>query len=831
MNVNAVRTDAAGVTLESAEGTERIRVEFVTDRVVRVVYTGGAVESAADSSIVDSLPETDVDWTLHEGEERLTLGTNSVTLKVNRDTAAFTWRDGTGKRLVREPAAGGKAIEEVSPADLATGDDISGPEPTLDRTAYETTLELEFADEEAIYGLGQHEEGVANYRGHMQDLYQTCTKVAMPAIVSTRGYGILWDTTSLSTFHDDQHGTYFWTECDDQQEFYFVAGPELDDVVSGFRAVTGESTLFPKWTYGYIQSKERYDDQDEITSVVEEYRDREIPLDCIVQDWRYWDDDDEETDYSPIEQPDDGSWGEWGQKSFDPDRFPDPSGMLDDLHGLDAKYMISIWPNMLAGENRREMEEQGYLMDEKNVSPSPRMEQGFLNVFDPDARALYWDQAKDGLWDHGVDAWWCDSSEPYHADWDRPVKPRPFERTCLNADALKTTIDPEYSNAYSLYHSKGMYEGQRSTTDEQRVVNLTRSASPGQQRYGAITWSGDISATWDVFEDQIADGLQFTATGNPKWTLDIGGFFTGSREFSWFKQGAFANPDEGDAHEDEGYRELYVRWFQYGTFLPMFRSHGTHTPREVWRFGDPGDRTYDTLVRFVELRYRLLPYIYSLAGWETHDDYTMYRHLAFDFRTDPAVHDIADQFMFGPSLMVCPVTEPMYYGPGSDPLPDRPEAREVYLPAGADWCDFWTGERHDGGQTVLADAPLEKIPLFVPEGSILPMGPVVQHTAEAEGEPWQVRVYPGADATFDCYEDAGDGYDYETGAYATTTLSWDDTASTLTLEDRDGSFPELVAERPVEATLVEPGRAVGHEPASDATTVSYDGAETTLELE
>ncbi|MFB6151461.1 MAG: TIM-barrel domain-containing protein [Haloarculaceae archaeon] len=822
MDIATIRTDDGGATFESND--RRLRVEPVSDDIVRVVYTGGEVAPVEESLMVESLPDVAVDWTLQEGEETVSLSTGGVTLSVDRETAAFTWRDAEGDRLVREPAEGGKHLSPVSPAELALREDVSGPEESLDRTAYGTTLEFEFDEDEALYGLGQHEEGIADYRGHMQYLYQTNTKVAMPALVSTKGYGVLFDTYALSAFHDDQHGSYFWSECADQLEYYFVAGPDLDDVVAGFRELTGESTLFPKWAYGYVQSKERYNDQEEIVSVVEEYRDREVPLDVIVQDWRYWPDDDDETEYSPIEHPDNADWGQWGQKSFDPDRFPDPTGMIDDVHDLDAKYMISIWPNMLAGENRKEMEEAGFLMDEENRTPSPKNEQGFTNVFDPEARALYWEQAKSGLFDHGVDAWWCDSPEPYHADWDQPTKPQPCERTRLNADTLKTVIDPEYVNAYSLLHSKGMYEGQRSVTDEKRVVNLTRSSYPGQQRYGAITWSGDIEATWDRFEKQIADGLQFTATGNPKWTLDVGGFFVDDAP-QWF-----INGDYPEGHEDMGYRELYTRWFQFGTFLPMFRSHGTHTPREVWRFGEPGDRFYDTLVKFDELRYRLLPYIYSLAGRETHRDYTMYRHLAFDFRADERVHDVADQFTFGPALMVCPVTDPMYYGPGSEPIEGAAKAREVYLPAGTDWFDFWTGKRYDGGQTVLADAPLEKVPLFVPAGSILPMGPVQQHTGEKPDAPWQVRVYPGGDGKFDLYEDAGDGYDYEDGQFAWTPLEWDDSEGRLRVGDREGAFPELVEEREVQAVLVDEGRATGKEPATDPVTATYDGTETILDL-
>jgi alpha-D-xyloside xylohydrolase len=323
-------------------------------------------------------------------------------------------------------------------------------------------------------------------------------------------------------------------------------------------------------------------------------------------------------------------------------------------------------------------------------------------------------------------------------------------------------------------------------------------------------------------EQQIAAGLMFTITGNPKWTLDIGGFFVAGGE-PWFLGG-----DYPDGHEDEGYRELYTRWFQFGTFLPMFRSHGTDTPREVWRFGEPGDRFYDTLVAFDSLRYRLLPYIYSLAGWETHRDYTMFRHLAFDFRDDEAVYGVANQFMCGPSLMVCPVTEPMYYGPDSTPLEGTAKAREVYLPDGTEWYDFWTGERYAGGRTILADAPIEKLPIYVRAGRILPMGPAVQHSGERPDAPWHLRVYPGRDGSFDIYEDAGDGYGYEDGDYAVTPIHWTDIGGELRLADRDGSFPELVTEREFRVRLVDEGVGVGPTADDDWTSITYDGTETNV---
>ena len=374
------------------------------------------------------------------------------------------------------------------------------------------------------------------------------------------------------------------------------------------------------------------------------------------------------------------------------------------------------------------------------------LEHGFLlgdqvtyNAFDEQARALYWKQANEGLFSLGVDAWWCDCTEPFEADWTGETKPEPEERRRINTEEAKKYLDPQYINAYSLQHSRGIYEGQRLTTGSKRVVNLTRSAYAGQQRYGTITWSGDISAKWQTLKRQIAAGINFCVTGLPYWTADIGAFFVAKKDL-WFWDGDFQA-----GCEDLGYREFYVRFFQYGTFLPLFRSHGTDTPREVWRFGEPGSRFYDTLVTFIRLRYHLLPYLYSLAGRVTQEDYTMLRALAFDFRQDPQVYNIADQYLFGPAFLVNPVTEPMYYLPGSQPLPPRSQTRQVYLPAGSDWYDFWTGRRFSGAQTVEADAPLEILPLFVRAGSIVPFGPDIQSTRGSQRELRSPVAYlPGA---------------------------------------------------------------------------------------
>jgi alpha-D-xyloside xylohydrolase len=703
-----------------------LKIDPVSPQIVRVVYTRReAFRTAPSLMMLPHSPNAFTEWTVEEDDQTLRLVTSQLQVQIHKATCAMTWRDAAGNLLVREPERGGKTI------------DLEGDQAAR--------LDLVFAPGEAIYGLGQHEEGILNYRGHGQYLYQHNLKVAIPQIVSTHGYALLWDTAALSVFHDDVYGSYFWSEPCEELDFYFIYGPEFDQIVAGFRALTGQVPLLPRWAYGYIQSKERYMDQDELVAVVREHRARELPLDAIVQDWQSWP----------------GDW--WGQKTLDPDRFPDPAGLVETLHAFNARLMISVWPRFQNdGPNQCDMREHGFLLGDGMT----------YNAFDPAARALYWRQAYEGLFKHGIDAWWCDASEPFEPDWHGTAKPEPWQRVVVNAEYAKTYLDPAHINAYSLLHAQGMYEGQRSICEEKRVVNLTRSYFPGQQRYGTITWSGDISATWDIFAKQIAEGLNFSVTGAGYWSVDIGGFFTAPRDL-WFWQGDFP-----DGVLDPAYRELYVRWFQFGAFLPVFRSHGTDTPREIWQFGQPGDRMYDTLVKFARLRYRLLPYIYSLAGAETHRAQTMLRLLAFDFRHDPNVYDIADQYMFGPALLVCPVTRP---GGG-----DVPRTRPVYLPAGTAWYDFWTGQRYEGGQTIHADAPLDILPLYVRAGSVLPLGPHIQHTGEQLTAPWEVRVYPGADGSFAVYEDEGDSYHYEQGAYSWLALRWDDARGRFTAEPCSG---------------------------------------------
>lgn len=765
------------------------------DRQVRIRYSLEPHFSPRPSLLVTAQPHPEAAFTLEETPEALVFATRAVRIHIDRQTTAFTYTDNQGSLLTREPARGGKTLEPVEVL-VSVFDESTTTESrenadgvrvearnvrqVVDRQAYHTKLEFEWAEGEALYGLGSHEEGMFNLRGQHQYLYQQNMKAVVPVLVSTRGYAIVYDSCSLMTFHDDAFGSYLWSEVDDEMDYFFIYGPEFDQLVHEIRELSGHAPMLPKWAFGYIQSKERYVTQDELVAVVREYRRRRLPLDGIVLDWKSW-------------------TGElWGQKTFDPERFPDPTRMTADLHALHAAMMISIWPIMRAGgDNWREMHAHGYLLGN----------QATYNAFDPAARACYWQQAHDGLFAHGIDAWWCDCTEPFEADWQGGVKPEPEERLRINTGEAKRYLDPEFINAYSLLHSQGIYEGQRRATGAKRVVNLTRSAYLGQQRYATVTWSGDITARWETLRKQVAEGLNFCATGLPYWTVDIGAFFVQRKPGMWFWSGDF---DAGV--DDLGYRELFVRWFQYGAFLPMFRAHGTDTPREVWRFGEPGEPFYDALVQALELRYRLLPYIYSLAGWVTHRDYTLLRGLPFDFRSDPACYDVGDQYLFGPALLVCPVTHPMLYAPGSQPLHGVDGTRPVYLPAGADWYDFWSGQKYRGGQTLQASAPLERLPLYVRAGSILPLGPVRQHANDLPEAPLELHIYPGCDGNFQLYEDEGDQYNYEAGMYATIDFSWQEAGRQLTLGERRGGYTGMLAQRVFAVILHEAGQVSAPRP-------------------
>jgi alpha-D-xyloside xylohydrolase len=808
MRILSWQRDARSLLMHTDDGL--LSLAPCSPRTVRVRYTLEAELSHKGSLTVTVDPATaaTVPFDVVEDASGLEFSTKALRISIDRSTGAFTYRTPTGELLVREPARGGKHLDSIEVRrsvfdaktvveQRSTVDgvrvDARDVRQVVDRRACHTKLEFAWAPGEALYGLGSHEEGMFDLRGKHQYLYQQNLKAVVPVIVSTRGYGVFVDCTSLMTFHDDPFGSYLWGDVDEELDFYFIAGPEFDHIVSELRRLTGEAPMPPKWSFGYLQSKERYESQAELLEVARDYRARDLPLDCVVLDWKSW------------------SGEDWGQKTLDPERFPDPGGMTRQLHELGVRLMVSIWPVMRAGgADWLELAQAGHLLGNRAT----------YDAFSRDARAMYWDQAERGLFSQGVDAWWSDCTEPFEADWTGALKPEPEERLRINTDEAKRYLDPEYINAYSLLHSEGIWVGQRSATSQKRILNLTRSAFLGQQRFGTVTWSGDVTATWETLRRQVAEGLSFCATGMPYWTTDVGGFFVGRRPDLWFWDGDF---DAGVA--DLGYRELYLRWFQYAAWLPMLRSHGTDTPREIWRFGEPGEPVYDALVEALRLRYRLLPYIYSMAGWTTQRAYTMLRALAFDFRADPSVHEVSDEFMFGPAFLVCPVVRPIRFGPQSRPLEHIAPTRQVRLPEGADWFDLGTDRVFEGGQTLEVDLSLEHIPVYVRAGSIVPMGPVRQHVDDAPDAALEVHVYPGRDGAFTLYEDEGDGYAYETGAFATTDLTWDDATRRLTIGERIGRYRGMAPER--EAIVIVHAAAVGPRETSGGPaiirTVQYDG--------
>jgi alpha-D-xyloside xylohydrolase len=786
-----------------AEGEKRIRITFTTEAIARVTVTEGKKFQTRPSLIVTASSRFTGFKVLDQGDA-FEISTPSLKLVVSKASGSISYFDAAGKLLLREPARGGKSLAPKKVfrnifkfgAATATAQSIDGArvaatefETIFDRNAFEAKLEFQFTDDEAIFGFGSHEEGYGNLRGKERLLYQQNMKIVVPYFVSTRGYGVLLDCGSLMTFRDDANGVCWWADVVDELDFYFIAGGSFDAVTENLHKLTGKAPMLPKWAFGFAQSKERYVNAQELIAVVREYRRRKIPLDLIVLDWKSW-----------------PNGAGWGQKNFDPLRFPNPKALTEELHSLGAKLMVSIWPIMTGDcPNQRELQERVLMLGNQST----------YNAFLAEAREVYWGQAQQGLFVNGVDAWWCDCTEPFEADWSGEAKPEPLPRLLLNTGAAKKYLDTGQINTYSVPHSQGIYEGQRCATSEKRVVNLTRSGYAGQHRYATICWNGDICATWETLRRCIPEGVNFCATGEPFWTVDIGGFFINHDPKLWFWRGDYAegcrgltdmNALEPDANDtgcrDLGFWELYTRWLQYAAFLPMFRSHGTDAAREIWRFGDEGNVFYDTIAKFIRLRYQLIPYIYSLAAKVTQHGTPMLRAVALDFPADAKTHALTNEFLFGSALLVCPVTSPMYYEKNSQPIADAKKSREVYLPAGAKWFDFWTENIFDGGQKILADAPLEKIPLFVRAGSIVPMTQPMQFVDEIPNAAYEIRIYRGANGAFTLYEDAGDGYGYERGESATVEFSWNDARGELTIGARQGDFPNLIKRREYQLVFV-----------------------------
>ncbi|HVR20190.1 MAG TPA: TIM-barrel domain-containing protein [Polyangiaceae bacterium] len=813
------------------------------------------------------------------------LRTARLELRVELASGRVAFYDRSGALIAAEKQGGGRTLTPASVQGEAT---------------HHVRQEWEPNEGEALYGLGNHQLGLVNLKGYDLDLAQYNTNAIVPVLVSSRGYGILWDNTSFTRFGDtrewervpgfavDADGdlsiadsgsgdvtvevtppvtgdylfqtfssgdirlsvagnevvrhflqgwlpeadlarvpltagvkvpvrvqwtsdigvkklklawktppatpatTSLWSEVGDSVDYWFFYGPEIDRVIGGYRRVTGEAPMMPKWAFGLFQSRERYKTAAELSAVVAGFRKRKFPLDVIVQDWRYWVD------------------GQWGSHEFDRERFPDPGAMIRELHAEHhVKFVISVWPKFYTNTaNYSALRKAGFTYPEPKTPRLDFLRQPFIyyDAFAAGGRRLFWQQLRERLFDFGVDGWWLDATEPevVEGPYDSHEHGRKLHAAAMHPTALGS--GSRMLNAYSLVASQAIYEGQRATAPDQRVFILTRSAFAGQQRYASATWSGDITSTWTAFKKQIPGGLGFSISGVPYWTVDSGGFSVPAR----FSRGQ--NADE--------WAELNARWFEYATFLPLLRLHGQAPAREPWEFGGDASDAYRALQKFARLRYRLLPYVYSLAAGVTQRAGTILRPLVMDFRTDPAALAVTDQFMFGPSFLVSPITE------------YRATSRSVVLPATpGGWYDFWSGASAAGGQSVKVPAPLDAIPVHVRAGSIVPFGPELTYTGEKPADPIVLFVYAGSDGEFELYEDDGTSYAYEKGAFSVIPMRWNDATRTLTLAARRGSFSGMPGERTFHVVRVASGKAVAFSftPSPDAT-ATYSGRETQVAL-
>jgi alpha-D-xyloside xylohydrolase len=750
-----IQKQTDGVLLTIPAGA--LRLQVWSDQIIRVTFAPESKLPEKKSFSVIAKPAK-TKWKLSETPDAVILETPSVRARVDKTTVAVKFFDLNGKTILQESENG----REFAPTAVTNFNGKSVRQKFI------------LLPDERIYGLGQHQGGVWNYRGTTVHLQQRNMEVGLPVLVSSKGYGVLWDNpavTDVDVGKTDGEILAWTSEVGNAVDYYFMFGPSADDVIRDYRELTGAAPLMPEWLWGFWQCKERYQTQAEMTNIVAEYRKLGVPLDGIIQDWQYW------------------TNGGWGSHAFDPARYSNPAEMVKDLHAMNAHVLISIWPKFdLGTENFKEFEKAGALYPPVLASVFPKGQQKWYDPFNADGRKIYWAQVSKKLFGLGFDGWWLDASEAeFSGKWGE------FR-------AFQTAAGPgaEVFNAYPLMHTSGIAQGQRAETDRKRVVILTRSAYAGQQRNGAITWSGDIRGNWAVFARQIPAGLNFSISGIPYWNTDIGGFFSGKAT-------------------DKNYQELFTRWFQFGAFNPMFRVHGSQADKELWRWDAP---TQKILTDYIKLRYRLLPYIYSASWQVTSDGGTILRPLMMDFGGDTNALDVGDQFLFGPEIMVSPVTQA------------HATTRSVYLPGSGDWYDFWTGKRVAGGQRVEAASPIATLPLFVRAGTILPLGPVVQYVSEKPADPVELRIYHGADGAFTLYEDQGDGYNYEKGAFATIPLTWNESRGRLTIGARNGKFLGMLKERTFRVVFVDERHGIGGDETERADAiVKYAGKTMTVRAE
>ncbi|WP_165021053.1 TIM-barrel domain-containing protein [Dysgonomonas sp. ZJ279] len=913
--------DGIIVTLKTDDpkAVKNIRLEVINDDVIHVSATPSD-RFTEKKSLITVYEKTQTDgWDVSEQNGNVVLKTATTMATVSLTTGAITFSDINGNVILAENKGGGKTFSDI---------EVEG------KKAYTLQQVFESSDDEAFYGLGQHQADEFNYKGKNEVLFQYNTKVSVPFVLSSKNYGLLWDNYSETRFGDareyadldqfklfDKNGkegsltaTYMvnadpkqvfteraesqidyenletvkkfpenfpfynsritwegeveaketgvyhfilyyagyttvymddqtivperwrtawnpnsykftvemkagekrkikldwkpdggisyislkalspkekeeqnklslWSEMGDEIDYYFIRGNNPDEVIKGYRNITGKAQIMPKWAMGYWQSRERYNNQDELLTTVKEYRKRNIPLDNIVLDWSYW--------------PQDA----WGSHDFDKARFPDATAMIDSVHAMDARIMISVWPKFYhTTDNYKAFEKNGWMYD-RAVKDSIRdwigtgYIAGFYDAYSEGARELFWDQMNEKLYSKGIDAWWMDASEP------DILSNASIERRKELSTPTALGSSTEYFNAYALANAQAIYEGQRSVKPDDRVFLLTRSGFAGLQRYSTATWSGDIGTRWEDMKAQISAGLNFAMSGIPYWTMDIGGFCVEKR---------YEQAKEGSEDLKE-WRELNTRWFQFGAFCPLFRSHGQYPYREIYNLAPEGHPAYKSMVYYNKLRYQMMPYIYSLAGMTYFNDYTIMRALVMDFTSDIKTHNIGDQYMFGPNLMVCPV------------YAYKATSRDVYFPADANWYDFESNEYIIGGKTLKVNAPYERIPLFVREGSILPMGKDIQTTKEAQVD-LTLKVYTGKNGEFTLYEDEGVNYNYEKGAYSAIKFSYDDASQTLTIDDVKGEYLGMAKERTFKIEGISKGQK------NTVTEVPYSGKKVTMKI-
>jgi alpha-D-xyloside xylohydrolase len=909
-------------------GTSRaVKLEVIADNIIRVIAAPGKEVAATQSLVTAYSKKPGLTWNVVPSKGSLILKTKSLSAIVDLKTGVVSFFDAKGKKILAEKQPLGRSFE---------------PAVFDGKRLYALTQTFQSTPDDAWYGLGQHQDGVFNYKDQQVTFFQNNTEVAIPFLISSKNYGILWDNYSLTRAGDarpmhqlssfqlyskngdqgwltasyrndkskpddvvleraeseinmeflndskmqlpaaftpatgsvvwegsiasaitglhrirfvfggsikvsvngktvldrwrkawnpapallplnlksgektairiewmpegaesyislkwqepltkaEQHAFTFSSEAGKQVDYYFIAGANMDDVIAGYRNLTGKAPIVPKWALGFWQSRERYKTQAEILTTIEEFRKRKIPIDNIVLDWSYWRE------------------AEWGSQDFDASRFPSPDSMIDVLHKkYNTKLMISVWPKFYEGiPAYNEFEKNGFLY-KRNIADRQRDWIGkgyvstFYDAFNENARKNFWDLIHKKIYTKGIDAWWMDASEP---DILSNVSP---EKRKLQMTPVALGSAAEYLNAYPLQNAKGIYEGQRSADADKRVFLLTRSGFAGSQRYAAAIWSGDIGATWHDMKAQIAAGINFSMSGLPYWTMDIGGFVVPEK---------FEKPN---AEHLEEWRELMTRWTQFGAFVPLFRSHGQFPYREVFNTAPETHPAYQSFLYYDKLRYRLMPYIYSLAGAAYHNDYTIMRGLAMDFGTDTAVLNIGDQYMFGGSLLINPVYE------------HKQTKRGLYLPKGAGWYDLYTGKWYAGKQTITAEAPYERMPVYVKAGSIIPFGPELQYTAEKPADTVTLNVYAGADASLELYEDEGVNYNYEKGAYSIIPVKYNEAAKTITIGDRKGTFAGMLQKRTFRINLITSGKAMLLDfDAKSGKEVLYEGKKLNIKL-